>query len=663
MEADFSGYATKNGLKCSDGRTILAHAFKDQDGVTVPLVWQHQHDEPANILGHAVLENREDGVYAYGFFNDTPSGEQARELVKHGDVRALSIYANKLKQQGMDVVHGVIREVSLVLAGANPGAFIDTVAIKHGDDGDEEEAEIYFDSAIVHKEGDDNVPKEDEDLQHEGDEDGESLADIIDSMTDKQKNAMAAVVTQALAGDDDSDDDDSEEGDDDVEHSDNSDSDDSEDDNDSDDDSEDDSDEELEHQEGNNMTRNVFEGDATKNDGLPKLTHSQIGAVFADAAKLGSFKEAVLQHAGTWGINNIEALFPDHKNVDATPEWIKRNTEWVDGILNGASHQPFTRIRSRSADITHEEARAKGFIKGNLKKEQFFAISKRETNPFTVYKKQKLDRDDIIDITEFDVVAWIWAEMRMMLNEEIARAILLGDGRDIEDDDKIDETKIRPIANDDPFYTHEIIVDPDTHGEELVEAVLRSRRHYKGTGPAFYTTEDVLTDVILEKDKMGRRLYKTEQEAAQAMRVSRVVPVEVMEDYEDILGVIVNISDYTIGTDKGGKITTFDNFDIDYNTYKYLIEGRLSGALTKHKRAIVIRRGTGIKVTATEPTIEDNVITIPTVTGVEYLVDDEVVTGTVTITADTVVTADPTAGYYLAANTVRSWGFEFDPSV
>jgi hypothetical protein len=589
MKPDFSGYATKAGLKCSDGRTIMPEAFKHMDGMTVPLVWQHGHNEPTNVLGHALLEARDDGVYAYGYFNDTKSAQNAKQLVQHEDITALSIYANKLVERAKQVFHGVIREVSLVLSGANPGALIDNVAIAHGDGSTDildDEAIIYTGLELQHGE---ETDENDDELGHAEDV---TVAQIYDSLSEEQKNVvhyMIGVALEAAASND-------------AEHSDND-------------------EDNLEHKEGT-QDMNVFEKGtaAGKETESHELTHDAMKGIFEDAQKCGSFQEAIQHYALEHGITNIETLFPEVKDVGgAAPDWIKRRTEWVSGVINGVRPNPFTRIRTRTADITHEEARAKGYIKGNLKKEEFFAVAQRTTGPTTVYKKQKLDRDDILDITDFDVVAWIKAEMRVMLEEELARAILIGDGRDALDEDKIkdpagatDGLGIRSILHDHELYVHQVgVVVPDEAGadyEPLVEDVARARRFYKGSGnPVFYTTEAIKTEMLLSKDLEGRRRYKTDAELASALRVSAVVAVEAMEDVitatvetspgvfepgpdADLLGIIVNLSDYTVGTDRGGDITNFEDFDIDYNQYKYLIETRLSGALTKVKSAMVLRR-------------------------------------------------------------------------
>ena len=579
MEADFSGYATKAGLRCSDGRTIMPDAFKHMDGVTVPLVWQHGHSEPANILGHAVLEAREDGMYAYGYFNDTPSGVSSKTLVRHKDITQLSIYANQLVEKGKSVLHGAIREVSLVLSGANPGALIDNINLAHSD-GEvetlEDEAVIYTGLSLEHEN-----QAEEEELELTHAEDDITVQEVYDSFTPQQKDLvhyMIGVAIQAnskdLAQSDDMPDATSSENN-------------------------------LEHQEGSEMTtHNVFDQNSVgANDSKrPTLTHDQLSAIMTTAKKGGSLKDAVLEHAVTYGIENIDLLFPDAKTITNSPEFVARRMEWVSGVINGTRHSPFSRIKSQSADITLDTARAKGYVKATLKQDEFFALSERVTTPQTVYKKQKLDRDDIIDITDLDVVAWLKAEMRVMLDEEIARAVLVGDGRNIASPDKIKEDYIRPIATDDEFYTHQTVVAKTVVGDDLIDTILLQREFYRGSGyPAMYCTERTLTELLVLKDSLGRRLYESEAALATALRVSKIVSVPVMEDATvidladgvtvcDLLAILVNLSDYTLGADKGGAVSMFDDFDIDYNQYKYLIETRLSGALTKFKSAQVIAR-------------------------------------------------------------------------
>lgn len=571
MEADFSGYATRAGVKCSDGRTILPNAFKSNDGQKVPLVWQHGHNDPTNVLGHAMLEDRDDGVYAYGFFNGTPAAENAKTAVQHGDITSLSIYANQLKEERSNVKHGVIREVSLVLSGANPEARIDNVYIKHSDGFREElddEVVIYSGAELKHEDA--SEKKTETKTEDEG---GKTVKDVLDTFNEEQKNVLYYLVGEASGGDGD------------------------------DDDSETTEEETTDggaatHSgitQGEEMTRNVFEKTEESKQGADSvLTHSQIQEIFQDAAdNTGSLKQSVLAHAEKYGIENIDLLFPDAQTLRNTPDFISRRNEWVAGVLSGTQKVPFTRIKSMTADITHDDARAKGYITGNMKKEEYFGIAKRETTPTTIYKKQKLDRDDIVDITSFDVVAWMKAEMRVMLDEEIARAILIGDNRDIDDEDKIKEDKIRPIAKDHDFYTHKVYLDTGAAPDDIVEQVIRSRKYYKGAGNVtFFTSEDLLTDLLLQKDQLGRRLYRSEQELASELRVSKIVTTELMDDnyltgdLAGLRGIMVNLSDYAVGTDRGGQVTMFDDFDIDYNQFKYLIEGRMSGALTKPKSAI-----------------------------------------------------------------------------
>lgn len=560
---DFSGWATKNDLQCSDGRTIRRDAFKGNDGQTVPLVWNHQHNDSQNILGHALLENRPEGVYAYCKFNDTPAGKNAKMLVEHGDVSALSIYANRLKQNQGNVTHGVIREVSLVLAGANPGAFIDSI-MRHGECSDEE-AVIYTGEDIILEHAD----KEDE---MEDNKKEMTVQDVVDSMTEEQRNVMYALIGQALE---------------DVKHS-------------------DDEDQNENNNEGddNEMKHNVFDNQ-NENKANDTLTHAELASILADAKRYGSLKESVLQHAEQFGITNIDMLFPDYKNMNVPPEFIKRDTGWVAQVMNGVGHTPFSRIKSMFADITEDEARAKGYIKGNLKKEEVFSLLKRTTDPQTIYKKQKLHRDDVIDITSFDVVAWIKAEMRMMLDEEIARAILVGDGRLSSDDDKIQENHIRPIYKEESLFVVNAVMDKQADANKRAKAFIRmaikARKDYKGSGqPTLFCSEDLLTDMLLLEDNNGRIIYDSEAKLATALRVKNIIPVPVMEGLHrmnnaegvkaecDLLGIIVNLKDYNVGADKGGAIAMFEDFDIDYNAQKYLIETRCSGALIKPFSAIVL---------------------------------------------------------------------------
>lgn len=568
---DFSGWATKANLKCSDGRTIMKDAFKHNDGQTVPLVWNHQHNDPNEVLGHALLENRDEGVYAYCTFNDTESGKTAKLLVQHGDVNALSIYANQLKQKMSNVLHGNIREVSLVLAGANPGASIDSI-IMHGEESDEE-AIIYTGEEITLAHSSDakdseGITKEDnkmaDDIKKTDGE--ETVADVFNTLSEKQKTVVYAMIGQALedAGVTDDDDEDYED--------------------------------EMGHSEGDDyMKRNVFDNDEQQED---VLSHAAMETIIGDAKRFGSLKESFLAHADEYGIEQIDYLFPEAKTLNNPPEFIKRDTGWVSTVMGAVHHTPFSRIKSVFANITEDEARAKGYIKGNLKKEEVFSLLKRTTTPTTIYKKQKLDRDDVIDITDFDVVAWLKSEMRIMLDEEIARAILIGDGRLSSSDDKINESNIRPVVSDAELYTIRQKVSvaanatDDDKAKAMIKAAVKARKNYKGSGnPTFFTTEDWLTNALLLEDAQGHRLYKNDSEVAAAMRVSKIVTVPVMEGVKgpeggDLIGIIVNLADYNVGADKGGAVNMFDDFDIDYNQQKYLIETRCSGALIKPYSAI-----------------------------------------------------------------------------
>lgn len=561
MKFDFGGWATKNNLKCSDGRVIIRDAFKHNDGNTVPLVWNHQHNDPLNVLGHAVLENREEGVYAYCTFNTTEAGQNAKQLVEHGDVSALSIYANKLQQQGSNVLHGEIREVSLVLAGANPGAFIDSI-IKHGEESDDE-AVMYTGEylELSHADEEDKEPENEESNETEKEK---TVEDVYNTLNDEQKNVVHALIGQALESKNQNEN----------------------------------------NNEGEpNMKHNVFEQD--KENKETALNHSDLQAVIADAKRYGSMKDSALAH----GIDNIDFLFPDAQTMNNVPDFIQRDMGWVQKVMGAVHHTPFSRIKSMHANITEDDARAKGYIKGNMKKEEVFSLLKRTTDPTTIYKKQKMDRDDVIDITDFDVIAWLKAEMRMMLDEEIARAILVGDGRLQSSDDKISEERIRPIWKDQELYTIKAKIEAEANANSIVKAkafinaAIKSRKNYKGSGnPKLFTTEDVLTDCLLIEDTTGRKIYNSVSELATAMRVSEIVTVPVMEGLKrngatnqmELMGIIVNLNDYNVGADKGGAVNMFDDFDIDYNQQKYLIETRCSGALTKPYSAIAIEFQTNI---------------------------------------------------------------------
>ena len=611
LKHDFSGYATKTNLKCSDGRTVLKGAFKHQDGKTVPLVWQHLHNDPNNILGHAVLKNREDGVYCYCAFNDTDAGKTSKELVTHGDIVSLSIYANQLKEQNKQVVHGIIREVSLVVSGANPGALIDDVSFSHSDGTvtkDDTEVIIYTglglelshgddDEADISHEGNDGTANEIFDalteaqksaihtmiarglnndsggeIVHAGYAEDATVEDIFNTLDETQKTVVYAMIAQALVEGEMAQSD--EEGDTALKHN---------------------------NKKGDStMKTNVFDQSATDTS-KNTLTHAQLSEILTDAKRHGSLKDSFLIHAAEYGFDPIDILFPDARNVDSGgPQTYKRPDDWVSDVLSSTTHTPFSRIKTMFADLTVEEARAKGYITGNRKKEEIIPLMKRITTPTTVYKKQKLDRDDQTDITDFDVVVWLKREMRGMLDEELARAILIGDGRDISDEDKINEQNIRPIALDDgSFFVHRSTVKGDTKIDDIIDEFIRARKFYKGSGtPALYTSTSLLTEMLLVKDGMGRRIYSNVTELASVLRVSKIVEVELMngvtrtvdKDELELLGIVVNLKDYTIGADKGGEVNMFDDFDIDYNQNKYLIETRVSGALTRPKAALIMER-------------------------------------------------------------------------
>lgn len=666
---DFSGWASKNDLLCSDGRTIRDGAFKHQNGQKVPLVWQHQHNSPENILGHATLENRKGGIYARAFFNDTPAAQAARNLVEHGDVNALSIFANKLVQNGGNVLHGDIKELSLVLSGANPGAMIDSINLAHGDGVTPSDDEAIITTGEFLVQGDLIIEDEDEELVDTqidiktsaidiagATEIGEIMAtqqlthaegektvkDVYDSMTEEQQNVVDFLVGEAVSNTEGAS----------VSQS-------------------DITTDELVRQfkEGFDVARNTFEQNGNignVQESGPTLSHDQLATIVGDAQKYGSLKESFLAHAGTYGIDDIDLLFPDAKNDGNGISFLSRRNEWVASVLDGTKHSPFSRIKSLAADITADEARAKGYVKGNMKKDEVIKLLKRVTTPKTVYKKQKLDRDDIVDITEVDIIVWLKGEMRLMLDEEIATALLVGDGREPDDDDKIDEDHLRPIAFDVDMYNTVVELDATPTPSEIIESIVRSRKNYKGTGtPTFYTTDDVLTDLILDKDTLGRRFYATEAELAAALRVKQIVTVEPMERVTDIVGIIVNLADYTIGADKGGEINTFDDFDIDYNQQKYLIETRISGALTKPKAAVTIKYNSGTVVTPNAPTFVSatGVVTIPAQTGVTYKNDDTGATlasGAQTALAPGAtlnVQAVPVTGYSFPHNYDADWAF------
>lgn len=581
---DFGGWATKNNLKCNDGRVIRNNAFKINDGKRVPLVWNHQHNDVSDVLGHAVLENRDEGVYAYCTFNNTEKAKHAKEVVVHGDVTSLSIWANNLQQIGQDVVHGIIREVSLVLAGANPGAFVESV-LSHGEpmSYDDDEGIFYTGENIFlcHSE------------TEETEETEETVQDVFNTLTDKQKKAVAIIVGQAIS------------------------------------DSKDESDNDENEKEGNEMKHNIF--DTGYEDNRKHLGESDYAQIFEDGRRLGSLKLAVkehlepggiLEHAAldtdgmivatgkqNYGFNDPEMLFPEYKTLSNTPEWISREMSWVEEVMSQVHHMPFSRIKSVFANITEDEARAKGYIKGKIKKDEVFSLLKRTTSPQTVYKRQRIDRDDVIDIVDLDVVAWIKAEMRMMLNEELARAFLIGDGRLGSDDDKISEDHIRPVISDKPLFNTIIVVEVAANAtkheiaDAIIDAIIEARAEYKGTGnPTLWTTQKYITGMRTLKDKNGRRIYSSMDELATTLEVTKIMPVEPMENQKisvgndtelELIGTMVNLRDYGVGADKGGSVNLFDDFDINYNQQIYLIETRCSGALTKPFSAVTfaLKRG------------------------------------------------------------------------
>lgn len=720
---DFGGWATKNDLLCADGRVIRKDAFKHNDQLKVPLAWHHGgKSDPDNILGHAILENRDEGVYAYCSFNNTPRALKTKELIRHGDIESLSIYANdlveELTEKVRNVVQGNIREVSLVMAGANPGAFIDDIAFAHDIDSDDhiDEAVIYTGESLELSHSDDSAEENvsvdtkdtssvsvdaesteidlkhsnileliEQSLTHEDPEkrivleteNGEiaplevyhsltdeqktiystlmmdalnpdelqhdlqsEMADIYNTMTDEQKLVLHTIVGLALETDEDT--------------------------------ATDDQTEDVKHSTEGAEVANVFDKEDEKIVTGTTLSHDDMVGIISQGRKVGSLREAVEGYALQHGINNIDILFPDAKDVTATPDFVKRRTEWVSVVMDGTRHTPFSRIRSKTADLTLDEARAKGFVKGTRKREEFFAVAKRETTPQTVYKKQKLHRDDVLDITDFDVIVWLKAEMRIMLDEEIARAILIGDGRSNASDDKISESHIRPILTDDELFVTTILVqlaDANSSYEEVVDALTLNRKHYRGSGnPTFFCSETVLAHMLLIKDTIGRRIYPTPNDLAAALRVKSIVAVEVMEEESDLIGILVNLSDYTVGSDKGGSIAFFDDFDIDYNLQKYLIETRLSGALVKAKSALVVKKAGAslVLVVPTVPTFdpEANEISIPTDANVVYrnkangstLTQGSIVAVTSGNSPYTVI-ATPAAGKYFETNADDEWTF------
>ena len=585
MKYDFSGYATRNGVRCTDGRTIMKDAFRDNDGTTVPLVWQHDHSDPSNILGKVKLENRPDGVYAFGKFNDTPAAQDAKLAVRHGDITAMSIYANHVKQESGLVQHGNIREVSLVLSGANPGAFIDNVSIAHGDETLtlDDEIVIYSGEEFAHNDSEEKtevspVEPEETEFEHKEapmadtemkdapkagaeEEGGKTVQQVIDSMTEEQKKVLYALVGMAAEGEGD--------------------------------------DEEVEQSEGDYGMYNAFEGDGDNEfRHADEFVSNEFDAVFDEAKRNGRFSDAVIRHAQAYGIKSIDILFPDAQAIRNTPDFYGRRTEWVNTVLNGTQHVPFTRIKSMYADITADEARARGYTldRDNNKRkiDEVFNVLKRVTTPQTVYKKQKLDRDDIIDITSFDVVAWLKQEMRIMLDEEIARAVLVGDGREVSDESKIRTDSIRPIAFDDDVYTIKVDVTDPTDVTAMIDQVTQAQVNYRGSGsPTFFASPSLIAKMMTQRDQLNHRMYSTRNDLASELSVSNIVDVPILDtakstDGKPVLGIIGNLKDYTIGADRGGNVSMFDDFDIDFNQQKYLMETRCSGAITLPKSFIAI---------------------------------------------------------------------------
>ena len=703
-EPDFSGYATKAGLKCSDGRVIMKDAFAHQHETTVPLVWQHGHTDPKNVLGHAVLENRDDGVYARAYFNSTPEGQHVKTLVQHGDVVSLSIYANQLKERSKQVFHGMIRELSVVLSGANPGALIDQVRLEHADgsiDTLEDEAIIFTGLALEH-----TSATNEKVIHAEGDK---TLAEILDTLNEEQRTAVnfvlgaaledakggemkqsatetesdaAAIVSEVVLTDEEvaakaeadkveaaKAEADKAEADkpsevapaDETKTSEAAPADETK------------TEDALAHMEGNtSMTKNVFDqnGADAGSEGAT-LTHDQFSTILADVKNHnGSLKESILSHAAAYGITDINFLFPDAKALENHPELNSRRMEWVAKVLDNTKHTPFAKVKSVVADITAEEARARGYVKGSLKVDEVIQLLKRTTGPTTIYKKQRLDRDDVLDITDMDVVAFLKVEMRLMLEEEIARAILVGDGRPAISNDKIkdpagamDGVGIRSIMLDSDFYAVKVELVANVAPKEAVKGIVRARAKYRGTGkPTLFISDNFLTDIMLEEDKFGRPLYETEASLADKLRVQSIVTVDLFDEYDSLFAIMVNLADYTIGANKGGELTNFEDFDIDFNQHKYLQETRLSGALTKPFSAVVIKRGLGTLAVPAAPSFvgSTNTITITAATGVVYEANGVVKTaGSFVITAATEVVASPATGYYFAPNTTRSWTFTY----
>ncbi len=650
MTPDFSGWATRAGVLCSDGKTIMPNAFEHQDGKTVPLVWQHGHNDVKNVLGHAVLRNRPEGVWAEAFFNETEAAQHAKQLLIHGDINRLSIWANQLTQRAKQVFHGMIREVSLVMAGANPGAVIENVTIRHSD-GEEEvvddEAIIYTDEPLELTHADVNAGD-----GTSGASDGPTVQDVFDSMSEEQQAVTQYLVGQALAA--------GKAGSDSAAHS----------------DTDTTADGDTKEGDPTIMSHNVFEK-GTEGASSNVLSHDDMQAIFADAQRPGNtLKSAVERYAADHlehGISDISSLFPEEKSLNgAAPEFFTRRMEWVQAVLSACGKSPFSRVKTVFADLTYDDARAKGYIKGNLKKEQWFPLFRRTTSPKTIYKKQKLDRDDILDITDFDVVAWIKGDMRLMLDEELARAILIGDGRDGDDEDKITEENIRPIATDDDLYAIKVninLLDASSSIDELTDAVILNTQYLRGSGqPDFYTSATVVARYMLLKDGFGRRMYTSKEQVAAALGVGRIVVVDVFDADPTLVGIVVNLADYNIGADKGGQVTMFDDFDIDYNQEKFLIETRVSGALKRIRSALVIRQtATNLTlVTPSAPTWDatEKEVTIVTTANVTYknkATDAAMTAGSSPYAVDPgevlTVVATAAAGYYLSSSVQNEWSF------
>jgi hypothetical protein len=648
MKGDFSGWATKANLKCSDGLTIKPDAFKHQDKTTVPLLWSHGHQDPDNILGHAELENRDGSVYAHAFFNNSPRAQHVKELVAHGDIKWLSIWANNLVKKGLDVVHGNIRELSLVLAGANPGAKIENVSIRHS----EYEITELEDEAIIHTgieielhlehaEGD--APASDTTEQ-------KTVAEVIATLNPEQQDAVAFLIGEAISSASDETDQEVKqsavEDDDTLNHS--------------------ETDQEIEEV----THKNVFEKDNKLPEGSYTLSHEDVQGIIADAMKPGmTVKSSVEAFALSHGIENIGLLFPEATTLTTQPEWDKRDTTWVSDVLGAAKKTPFSKVRSWTADLTYEIARARGYITGSLKKDQFFTISRRETGPQTIYKRQKLDRDDIIDISDFDVVAWIKSEMKGQLEEEIARAMLVSDGREVDHPDKIQEDKIRPIISDDPYYTIQVgvnVSDASSSWEEVLDSIILNRQYMKAPGrPSFFTTASFVANLLLVRDNMGNKKFRSVADIAAEIDVEKVVVVEILDEYPDTIGVLVNMGNYNIGTNRGGEQTLFDDFDIDYNQYKYLLETRLSGALVKPKAAMHVYKtaSNSVSVAVTAPVWDEATFTytIAVQAGVNWTDGDgnAVADGDHTLAAGTsvVLNAVPASSAFHLAAGKRRWTY------